>query len=159
MYLEKDKYLPNGIQDLENDWSPNTQNIKNPEEWHPLVGDGVGKRGLPDGSEQDDTMQDIEEKSQERLDSGEKTVGADIFRANKCVDLGVDEQQVISSKETKEGCENLENLEVFDEILGEGEFGIVYKGRYGGKDGNMTDVAVKKLKGTYTTSKCQVVHS
>ena len=41
----------------------------------------------------------------------------------------------------------MENLEVLDEVLGEGEFGIVYKGRYG-KDGNVTDVAVKKLKGT-----------
>ena len=39
---------------------------------------------------------------------------------------------------------------MFDEVLGEGEFGIVYKGCYSGKDGNITDVAVKKLKGRYT---------
>lgn len=145
-YLEKDKHLLNGIQDLENDWSPNTQTIKNPEERNLLVGDGLGQRGLPDGSEQDDTIQDIKERGQERLDSDEKIVGADILTADQCVELGVDEQRKITSLETEEGYENLENLEVFDEILGEGEFGIVYKGRYGGKDGNMTDVAVKKLK-------------
>ena len=151
--------MPNGIQDLENDWSPNTQTIKNPEERRPLVGDGVGERELLDGSEQDDTRQDIEERGQERLDSGEKIVGADILTADNCVDLGVEEQRKISSQESVEGCKNLENLEVFDELLGEGEFGIVYKGRYGGKDGNMTDLAVKKLKGTYTASKCQIVNS
>ncbi|PFX11654.1 Tyrosine-protein kinase HCK [Stylophora pistillata] len=111
--------------DLENDWSPNTQTIKNPEERRPLVGDGVGERELLDGSEQDDTMQDIEERGQERLDSGEKIVGADILTADNCVDLGVEEQRKISSQESVEGCKNLENLEVFDELLGEGEFGIV----------------------------------
>ena len=159
MYLDKGKHLPNGIEDLENDWSPNTQTIKNLEERRPLVWDGVRERGSPDGSEQDDTMQQvIEERDQERLDSGEK-IGTDIFTTDKCVDLVVDDQRPISSQETEEGCENLENLEVFDEILGEGEFGIVYKGRYGGKDGNMTDVAVKKLKGMYTTSKCQIINS
>lgn len=104
-------------------------------------------------------MQDMEERGQEILDSSEKIIGADILTAEKCVDLGVDEQRKISSQETEEGYENLKNLKVLDEILGEGEFGIVYKGRYGGKDGNMTDVAVKKLKGTYTTSKCQIVNS
>ena len=159
MYLEKDKHLPNGIQDLENDWSPNNQTIKNPEERHLLMGNAVGERGLPGGGEQDDAMQDIVETSKVRLDSCEKIVGTDIFTADKCVDLGVDEQRKISSLETEEGCENLENLEVFDEILGEGEFGIVYKGRYGGKDGNMTDVAVKKLKSTYATSKCDIINS
>ncbi|XP_022778795.1 fibroblast growth factor receptor 1-like, partial [Stylophora pistillata] len=65
---------------------------------------------------------------------------------DNCVDLGVEEQRKISSQESVEGCKKLESLEVFDELLGEGEFGIVYKGRYGGKDGNMTDLAVKKLK-------------
>ena len=48
---------------------------------------------------------------------------------------------------------------VFDEVLGEGEFGIVYKGCYSGKDGNITDVAVKKINGKYTKSKCLLVNS
>ena len=43
---------------------------------------------------------------------------------------------------------DLERLEVLDKVLGEGEFGIVHKGRYAGKDGKITDVAVKQLKGT-----------
>ena len=48
---------------------------------------------------------------------------------------------------------------MFDEVLGEGEFGIVYKGCYSGKDGNITDVAVKKINGKYTKSKCLLVNS
>ena len=40
-------------------------------------------------------------------------------------------------------------LEVLDEVLGEGEYGIVYKGRYGGRNGSIIDVAVKKLKGMH----------
>ena len=53
------------------------------------------------------------------------------------------------SQEIEEDCQNdLQSLEVLDEVLGEGEYGIVYRGRYGRKDGNITDVAVKKLKGT-----------
>lgn len=41
------------------------------------------------------------------------------------------------------------SLEVFrDKVLGQGEFGIVYKGHYRKKDGNVIDVAVKQLKGT-----------
>ncbi|PFX16334.1 Fibroblast growth factor receptor 4 [Stylophora pistillata] len=43
------------------------------------------------------------------------------------------------------------NLEVLDEVLGRGEYGIVYKGRYGGRNGSITDVAVKKLKGNANT--------
>ena len=43
---------------------------------------------------------------------------------------------------------DLERLELFhDEILGEGEFGVVYKGRYRGEDEQIFDVAVKELKG------------
>ncbi|XP_066023936.1 fibroblast growth factor receptor 4-like isoform X2 [Pocillopora verrucosa] len=146
VYLKKGQQLKNGIQDLENNRSPNSQTIETPEERLLLVGDGVGERLPPDGSEQDDSVQGIKERGQERLESGEGIAGGHIFTPDK--HLGVDEQRDCGeiSKETEEESENLENLEVFDEILGEGEFGIVYKGRYGGKDGNMTDVAVKKLK-------------
>ena len=43
---------------------------------------------------------------------------------------------------------DLERLEVLrDEILGEGEFGVVYRGRYRGEDEQIFDVAVKQLKG------------
>ena len=59
------------------------------------------------------------------------------------------------SHEIEEGWEiSLESLdlEVLDEVLGEGEFGIVYKGRYSGKDGKTIDVAVKQLKGTHASS-------
>ena len=154
MYLIKDKHLKDGIQDLENNRSPNTQTIETPVERLPLVGDGVGERLPPDGSEQDNLVLGIKERGQERLESGEGIADADIFTPDK--HLSVDEQRDCGeiSEETEEGSENLENLEVFDEILGEGEFGIVYKGRYSGKDGNITDVAVKKLKGRYTKSKC-----
>lgn len=158
MHLENGERLPNRIQDLENNWSPNSQTIKNPEERRPLVGDEVGDRGLPDGSDQDDPMQDIKERDQERLESDEMIGGADNLTADKGVDMGVHEPRDYReiSQETEEGCEN---LEVFDEILGEGEFGIVYKGGLCGKEGNKTDVAVKKLKGTYTKSKCQFINS
>ena len=44
---------------------------------------------------------------------------------------------------------DLKRLEVRDEVLGEGEFGIVYKGRYHGKNTKGIDVAVKQLKGMY----------
>ncbi|CAH3103741.1 unnamed protein product [Pocillopora meandrina] len=146
VYLKKGQQLKNGIQDLENNRSPNSQTIETPEERLPLVGDGVGNRLPPDGSEQDDSVQGIKDRGQERLESGEGIAGGHIFTADK--HLGVDEQRDCGeiSQGTEEESENLENLEVFDEILGEGEFGIVYKGRYGGKDGNITDVAVKKLK-------------
>lgn len=42
---------------------------------------------------------------------------------------------------------DLNRLEVKTEVLGEGQFGIVYKGRYCRDDGNVIDVAVKQLKG------------
>ena len=110
---------------------------------------GLGDREPPDGSKQPDSMQDINERGQESSDWGEKIAGGDDVIACGGVDSSVDEQgngrQI--SRETEEGFDNMENLEVLDEVLGEGEFGIVYKGRYG-KDGNVTDVAVKKLKGT-----------
>ena len=142
--------MKNGVQNLENNRSPNSQTIEIPAERLPLVGDGVGERLPPDGSEQDDSVQGIKERGQERLESSEGIAGGHIFTPDK--HLGVDEQRDCGeiSQETEEGSKNLENLEVFDEILGEGEFGIVYKGRYGGKDGNIIDVAVKKLKGRYT---------
>lgn len=42
----------------------------------------------------------------------------------------------------------MKRLEVHrNEILGEGEFGVVYKGRYYRKGGQIEDVAVKQLKG------------
>ena len=159
MYLKKGQQLKNGIQDLENNRSPNSQTIETPEERLLSVGDGVGERLPPDGSEQDDSVQRLKERGQERLESGEGIAGGDILTPDK--HIGVDEQRDCGeiSKGTEEESENLENLEVFDEILGEGEFGIVYKGRYGGKDGNMTDVAVKKLKGRCTKSKCLLVNS
>ncbi|XP_066017975.1 fibroblast growth factor receptor 4-like isoform X2 [Pocillopora verrucosa] len=47
----------------------------------------------------------------------------------------------------EEECEkDLDDLEVLEEVLGEGEYGIVYKGRCGRKNGNVIDVAIKKLK-------------
>ena len=110
---------------------------------------GLGDREPPDGSRQPDLMQDMNERGEERSDWGEKTAGGDNVIACGGVDSCVDEQgdgREIS-RETEEGFDNMENLEVLDEVLGEGEFGIVYKGRYG-KDGNVTDVAVKKMKGT-----------
>lgn len=151
----------NTIYDLENNCSPNTQAIETPEERLLLLGYGLGDRSPPDGSEQGDSTQDVTENGRERLESGGKIAGGDIFTADKGVDLSVDEQRDWRkiSQETEERCVNLENLEVSNEILGEGEFGIVYKGRYGGKDGNMIDVAVKKLKGGYTRSKCPLVNS
>lgn len=72
-----------------------------------------------------------------------------------------------STKETKESTKNndsssinpqeieedyeidLKRLEVQDVVLGEGEFGIVYKGRYHSKNNKAIDVAVKQLKGMY----------
>ena len=119
----------------------------------------MGDRLPPDGSEQDDSVQGIKERGQERLELGEGIAGGHIFTADRR--LGVDEKRDCReiSQETEEGSENLEKLEVFDEVLGEGEFGIVYKGRYSGKDGNMADVAVKKLKGRYTKSKRLLVSS
>lgn len=54
----------------------------------------------------------------------------------------------IDQKIANEGWEiNLNRLEVKDEVLGEGQFGIVYKGQYCREDGKVIDVAVKQLKG------------
>ena len=41
----------------------------------------------------------------------------------------------------------MERLKVSDIVLGEGEFGVVKKGRYRGHDAKTIDVAVKQLKG------------
>ena len=58
-----------------------------------------------------------------------------------------------NSQEIEEDYEiDLKRLEVQDEVLGEGEFGIVYKGRYHGKDTKVIDVAVKQLKSMYVDS-------
>ena len=63
------------------------------------------------------------------------------------------ESSSIDSQEIEEDYEiDLKRLEVQDEVLGEGEFGIVYKGRYHGKDTKVIDVAVKQFKGTYVDS-------
>ena len=71
------------------------------------------------------------------------------------LDHGEQSDHVRTTQEIEEGSENdLESLEVLDEMLGEGEYGIVYKGRYGGKDGSITDVAVKKLKGIQQRLSC-----
>ena len=59
----------------------------------------------------------------------------------------------INSREIEEDYEiDLKRLEVRDEVLGEGEFGIVYKGRYYCKDNKAINVAVKQLKGMYVDS-------
>ena len=51
---------------------------------------------------------------------------------------------------TLEECKkDVDDLEVLEEVLGEGKYGIVYKGRCGGKNGNIIDVAIKKLKGMH----------
>ena len=60
----------------------------------------------------------------------------------------------INSREIEVDYEiDLKRLEVRDEVLGEGEFGIVYKGRYYCKDNTAINVAVKQLKGMYVDSK------
>jgi len=59
------------------------------------------------------------------------------------------ERSSSNSQEIGEDYEiDLKRLEVRDEVLGEGEFGIVYKGRYHCKDTKVIDVAVKQLKDT-----------
>lgn len=56
----------------------------------------------------------------------------------------------INPQEIEEDYEiDLKRLEVQDVVLGEGEFGIVYKGRYHSKNNKAIDVAVKQLKGMY----------
>ena len=56
----------------------------------------------------------------------------------------------INSQEIEQDYEiDLKRLEVQEKVLGEGEFGIVYKGRYHCEDKKVIDVAVKLLKGVY----------
>ena len=73
----------------------------------------------------------------------------------------------INSQEIKKDFEiDLKRLKIQNKVLGEGEFGIVYKGRYHCEDKKVIDVAVKLLKGVYvdrlyyisitTTQNCQV---
>ena len=60
------------------------------------------------------------------------------------------DQMLTSLNIAPEECEkDLDDLEVLEEVLGEGEYGIVYKGRCGRKNGNVIDVAIKKLKGMH----------
>ena len=64
----------------------------------------------------------------------------------------------INSREIEEDYEiDLERLEVRDEVLGEGEFGIVYKGRYYCKDNKAINVAVKQLKGMHIDGEDKIV--
>jgi len=65
----------------------------------------------------------------------------------------------IDQKIANEGWEiNLNRLEVKDEVLGEGQFGIVYKGQYCREDGKVIDVAVKQLKdSTSETNKADLL--
>ena len=60
--------------------------------------------------------------------------------------------QMLTSLNTaleEECAKDVDDLEVLEEVLGQGEYGIVYKGRCGRKNGNVIDVAVKKLKGMH----------
>ncbi|CAH3104213.1 unnamed protein product [Pocillopora meandrina] len=66
-------------------------------------------------------------------------------------DKDSDEIQTSLFIEIEESEKDRGTLEVLDEVLGEGEYGIVYKGRYGERNGSTTDVAVKKLKGNACT--------
>jgi len=61
------------------------------------------------------------------------------------------EDSFINSQEIEEDYEiDLKRLEVREELLGEGEFGIVYKGRYHCENDKAVYVAVKQLKGMYS---------
>ncbi|XP_058940136.1 fibroblast growth factor receptor 3-like [Pocillopora verrucosa] len=66
-------------------------------------------------------------------------------------DKDTDEIQTSLFIEIEESEKDRGTLEVLDEVLGEGEYGIVYKGLYGERNGSTTDVAVKKLKGNACT--------
>ena len=60
--------------------------------------------------------------------------------------------QMLTSLNTaleEECAKDVDDLEVLEEVLGQGEYGIVYKGRCGRKNGNIIDVAIKKLKGMH----------
>jgi len=84
---------------------------------------------------------DLKLKKSDTLDSKDSGYDSAESRENICLD-----QEVVL--EIDEGWEiDLNRLEVKNEVLGEGQFGIVYKGRYSRDDGNVIDVAVKRLKG------------
>ncbi|KAL9955832.1 hypothetical protein ACROYT_G037217 [Oculina patagonica] len=98
-------------------------------------------------------------------DSGYDSTGS---RDSICIDqevvLDSDMKNDHSSQnfleEIDEGWEvDLKRLEIFrDEVLGQGEFGIVFKGCYRRKDGNVIDVAVKQLKdSTSPTNKADLL--
>lgn len=82
-------------------------------------------------------------------DSAEEAIYIDSDFASDTVKKNVYSLQNIL-EDNEEGWEvDSKSLKVFrDEVLGQGEFGIVYKGHYRKKDGNVIDVAVKQLKGT-----------
>ena len=66
-------------------------------------------------------------------------------------DTKYEEDSSINSQEIEEDYGiDLKRLEVGDEVLGEGEFGIVYKGRYHCENDKAIDVAVKQLKGMFS---------
>ncbi|XP_022779855.1 fibroblast growth factor receptor 3-like [Stylophora pistillata] len=93
----------------------------------------------------------------EKHDHAEKLLnsrGGHLNAAYSCSDVNLNlhqdsgSDQMLTSLNIKleEREKGVDDLQVLDEVLGEGEYGIVYKGRYGGKNGSITDVAVKKLK-------------
>ena len=75
---------------------------------------------------------------------GSKDSGYDSAESRENISI---DQEIV--QEINEGWEiDLNRLEIKNEVLGEGQFGIVSKGRYCRDDGNVIDVAVKQLKGT-----------
>lgn len=76
-------------------------------------------------------------KKSDTLDSKDSGYDSSESRENICLDQEINECWEI----------NLNRLEVTNEVLGIGQFGIVCKGQYYRDDGNAIDVAVKQLKG------------
>lgn len=77
-------------------------------------------------------------KKSDTLHSKDSGYDSSESRENICLDQDINKCWEI----------NLNRLEVKNEVLGEGQFGIVYKGQYYRDDGNVIDVAVKQLKDT-----------
>ena len=76
-------------------------------------------------------------KKSDTLDSKDSGYDSSESRENICLDQEISECWEI----------NLNRLEIKNEVLGEGQFGIVFKGQYYRDDGNVIDVAVKQLRG------------